>query len=50
MALVFAGAALLLFAFIALAGGALATTILLAVAGLELAVTGALRHARSMDG
>jgi hypothetical protein len=50
MGLVFAGAALLLFAFMALAGGALAATILLAAAGLALAVTGALWHARSMDG
>jgi hypothetical protein len=48
--LVFAGAALLLFPFMALAGGALAATILLAAAGLALAVTGAFWHARSMDG
>jgi len=49
MGLVFAGVALLLVAFPALAGGALVTSILLAAAGLGLAVAGALRHARSLE-
>ncbi|MBC9819696.1 hypothetical protein [Terrabacter sp. MAHUQ-38] len=50
MGMVFVGAGLLLLAFFAFTGGALAMTIVLAVAGLVLLVTGALLHARSLDG
>lgn len=49
MGRVFVGAGLRLMALFAFTGGALDTTLVPAAAGFVLLVTGALRHARSMD-